>query len=383
MRVSPFLLLLCAPALVSATDPLTAARAEARAAEREAARLERAAASAGDRVQRLRAEQAAAAQEVLAAEARIAEAEAEGRAIARALAARSGRLARLQRPAALLLGAVAQMGRRPPLLTVADGTSPRELVTVRALLDTSLPAMRARTAALRLELEKGRQLAAAAQGVSSRLFQTRALLQQRQHRLAALERQANTRLDVLGGEALEAGDQALALGIEAERLNERDAAQRSAARLAAELGRFPGAPRRPSPPESQRPPAAFRWRLPVAAPVTTGLAQISPAGVRSRGLTFATARGATVLAPASGRIAFAGPFRRHDGVVIVDHGGGWMTLMTEVRTRLPVGSRVRAGDPLGAALGPVTVELTLEGRPQPAALIAGSSAALSNGMEAD
>jgi hypothetical protein len=53
--------------------------------------------------------------------------------------------------------------------------------------------------------------------------------------------------------------------------------------------------------------------------------------------------------------------------------------MTEVRTRLPVGTRVGRGEPVGRALGAPTVELSLHGKPQDAALIAGSSAALSNG----
>ena len=83
--------------------------------------------------------------------------------------------------------------------------------------------------------------------------------------------------------------------------------------------------------------------------------------------------------PAAGTVAYAGPFRRHLAVIVLDHGDGWMTLLTEVRTTLPRGTRLAAGDPLGRALGPVTVELSKDGRPQPAALIAGSSPLLSKG----
>ena len=82
--------------------------------------------------------------------------------------------------------------------------------------------------------------------------------------------------------------------------------------------------------------------------------------------------------PADGTIAFAGPFRRHDGVVIIDHGRGWMSLLTGVRAERRKGERVRAGEPLGRALGPVSVELSTNGRPVSAALIAGSSQLLSN-----
>ena len=76
-------------------------------------------------------------------------------------------------------------------------------------------------------------------------------------------------------------------------------------------------------------------------------------------------------------IAFAGPFRSRNGVVIIDHGGGWMTLLSNVSTPLTVGAKVRRGDPLGRALGEISVELSHRGRPVSAALIAGSSQMLS------
>nr|WP_294167736.1 peptidoglycan DD-metalloendopeptidase family protein [uncultured Sphingomonas sp.] len=364
---------------MSAADPLTAARAEAQAAEREVERLETAARGARSEADRLRAEQAAAAQAILAAEARLGAAEAEQRALAAVLERRAAQLAERQRPAALLLAGLAQLGRRPPLLTLADGSSAREFVTARALLDTSLPVIRARTAALRGQLAEDRRLAARAEALRIMLAQGRDELQARQRRFAELERQANARFAQLGGDALEAGDAALARSAQAEQLAGQAAAGRSSARLAAELGRWPAAPPRPVPPDSQLLPAPLAWQLPVSGPVRTGLLEVSPAGVRSRGLTFASRRGAAVLAPANGRVAFAGPFRRHDGIVIIDHGRGWMTLLTEVHTGLAVGARVERGAPLGRALGPVTAELTRDGQPQPAALIAGSSALLSNG----
>jgi septal ring factor EnvC (AmiA/AmiB activator) len=83
-----------------------------------------------------------------------------------------------------------------------------------------------------------------------------------------------------------------------------------------------------------------------------------------------------VRAPADGTIAFAGAFRRHDGVVIIDHGRGWMTMMTGVRSDRRKGDKVRRGDPLGRALGPIGLELSTNGRPVSAALIAGSSQSL-------
>jgi septal ring factor EnvC (AmiA/AmiB activator) len=136
------------------------------------------------------------------------------------------------------------------------------------------------------------------------------------------------------------------------------------------------APPRPGPANLQPPPLLYR--LPVTAPVSEGVGSVSDSGIRSRGLRFETLAGDAVRAPADGTLAFAGPFRRHDGVIIIDHGRGWMTLMTGVRTDHRKGARVKAGEHLGRALGSITVELSTNGMPVSAALIAGSSQIVSN-----
>nr|WP_276591719.1 peptidoglycan DD-metalloendopeptidase family protein [Sphingomicrobium nitratireducens] len=97
---------------------------------------------------------------------------------------------------------------------------------------------------------------------------------------------------------------------------------------------------------------------------------------------MATRRGMRVSAPADGRLAFVGPFRGHDGVVVIDHGDGWTSMLTGIVSSLPRGGRVAIGAPLGRATGPVTLELWHEGRPLSPALIAGSSRPLSNEAKA-
>ena len=125
--------------------------------------------------------------------------------------------------------------------------------------------------------------------------------------------------------------------------------------------------------------APFAYRLPADAPVTQGMGDVDRSGIRARGVTLATARGAPVEAPGAGIVRFAGPFRGIDGVLIIDHGAGWMTMLVNVSTELRRGQRVAAGDPAGRALGPMSVELYRNGKPYSPALIAGSSPALSKG----
>ena len=107
------------------------------------------------------------------------------------------------------------------------------------------------------------------------------------------------------------------------------------------------------------------------------MGQVSSSGIRSRGSSFATRPGMMVRAPADGVIVFAGPYRRHDGIAIIDHGAGWMSLLVGVRPTLPKGARITRGAALGHALGPVTLELSINGRPRSAAFVAAQSQSLS------
>ena len=376
----PLLLAAASAPVGSQAEPvdveLLRARQEAQAAEAEMQRLEQAASKARDEAARLAAERQAAAAAIAASEAAISAADAEVRLAEAQVAMRSARLTQRQAPLAALLAGIVSMGRRPPLLSIVDSSSVGEFVRVRALLDTTLPVIRARTADLSGELAESRHAQASAREARARLTGARQQLEQRQQRFAALEAKASERAARFGAGAVGAAD-VLVASIESEALAMSVAQQRGAAlKLAAELGSLPASPPRPGNADVLPPP--FLYRLPIGARLTQGFGAVSETGIRSRGLSFDAVRGDQVTVPADGIIAFAGPFRRHDGVVIIDHGGGWMSLLTGVRTELAKGQRVKIGEPLGRALGSMTVELSTNGTPVSAALIAGSSQMVSN-----
>lgn len=387
VRRTPMLLL--APLLVAASAPviteagsldaaLRQARSEQAAAEADSQRLQSAARNARSEAERLRAEQLAAAQAIAAAEARITASDTELRLMAAMLNARRAKLQGEQRPVAGLLAGLAMMSQRPPLLAVADRASMDDLVKVRVLLDSTLPAIRARTAALSAELAEAQRLERQAAAARQELVRSRQNLETRRQQFAALEKEAIGQAEKAGSRALGAGDVALAAGEDVERL-QRTAAGSSAARLlASQAAASDPSPARPAAPEGrpERPP--IDYRLPADAPVSDGVGEVGPSGIKSRGVTLATSRGTTLIVPASGVVRFSGPFRNHDGVVIIDHGKGWMSLILNVGSPLKVGERVRAGAPLGRALGPIGVELSQNGRRISPALIAGSSQTLSN-----
>jgi len=382
-------LVLAAPllALLAASEPvqragepieLTVRRAlaEAQAAEAQVAKLQKAADEARNDAERLGAQRAAAAEAISAAEARISAADANSRAIAAQIQLRRQRLQREAAPVTALLGGLAVMAERPPLLAILDQGSTQEFVRVRLLLDSTLPVIRARTASLRSELDRGRMLQQQSQLARADLVKGRNLLAQRRQEFAMLESKAVKVAEDRGGAVLGAGDIALARGEEASQLVGEAQRGQQASEIAVEMSRLPAPPARPGTPSASQG-APFAYILPVQAPVVEGLGSVASNGVRSRGLTLATAQGTSVDVPASGTIRFSGPFRSYDAVVIINHGGGWMSLLLNVASPLKPGEKVRIGQPLGRAIGRIGVELSRNGRHVSPALIAGSSESLS------
>ncbi len=215
-------------------------------------------------------------------------------------------------------------------------------------------------------MARGQKLRRQAAEAVVQLSASRRDLQQRRLALAKFERDQRSRSATLMQSAVQESDRALAFGEEARDLAALAGTRAFQARLARRLAGLPG----PAPRPGDRPPGGsppVRYLLPVEGRLVTGTGEISDAGVHARGLTFAAAAGAAAVAPRAGRIAFAGPVRGYGEVVIIDHGGGWTTTVTDL-TGLAVrrGDRVQVRQPLGrAAGGELNVELRKDGRPVP------------------
>ena len=383
------LLVLAGSAAIAASAPvqpqqptldaqLQQARDEFEVAQAEQQRLEKAASEARDDVTRIRAQQLAAAQAISAAEAQITAADARSRLIAAQVELQRRRLAREQAPVSALLGGLVMTARRPPILLVADSHSADELVKLHVLVAATAPVIRAKTAALSRQLERGSHLQEAAVAARNDLARSRDELDQRRIAFADLEKRAVEIARQRGTQALGAGDVALATGERLADVRSDISSGRESMQLARELAELGPAPFRPS---GNAPTPPLAYRLPAEAGVVDGLGSVSDNGVRSRGVTLATRRGQRLVAPASGAILFAGPFRDYDGVVIIDHGNGWKSVLVNAGSKFRRGDTVRIGEPLGIALGPVEVQLQHKGEAVSPALIAGSSAMLSNGSK--
>lgn len=237
--------------------------------------------------------------------------------------AQEAELAAQQTPLAQLLATAERLALRPPALALVKPGAVDERVRTRALIASLAPEIRRRTAALRRDM-----------------IRTDALRAETEQALA---------------DALDARQGADALA----------QSPKETARLAALPGPdFGAVPKR----------GAAVYRLPAAGKVLVGMGESARAGIRARGLTLQTAPGATVAAPATGWVAYAGPFRGYGDIVILDHGHGWATVLAGLElVTAPAGTLVRAGAPIGhmgAQKPRLTIELRHNGAPADVAAMA-------------
>ena len=355
----------------SEAGPLALAKREADAARIRSEQLELRARQATGEAARARAESAALAARIQSAEAEITAAETGLRLIEQLRRAQRARLAEKQAPLIRLTAALQTMARRPSALALVQPGSVDDIVHVRSLLASTLPVIRERTAALREEVRRGDALRREAETAYAALTRSREDLRKRRVALAQFEQRQRARSESLMDSAVAESDRALALGEEARELAALAGTRAFQNQLRRRLAELPGPALRPG--TQARPPARGgpAYVLPVAGRLVVGMGEISDAGVHARGLTFETAPGAEIVAPAAGRIAFAGPFSGYGRIVIVDHGGGWTSTFTDLASLgVKAGDRVRTRQPLGRAPARsprVTVELRRNGRPFPIA----------------
>ena len=355
---------------------LVNARAQAEDARKRSEALEARARQSAVAADRTRDQIAALAARIQQSEADLRAGQARIAIITRLQDEQARRLAVRQQPIVRLTAALQQIARRAPVLSLVEPGSVGDAVHRRIILAQMLPRIMARTRDLRAEIARSADLRASAEAAADALARTRDGLASHQRTLAMLEqRQRVATRDLRQSASLET-ERSLAMGEEARDIGELMERIEDAGVIRDALVALPGPTLRPATAGSALPSdratpdgqgAAPAYRLPVVGDVVTGFGEISPSGVRARGLTIATAPAATVVAPAAGRVAFAGPFRDYGRIVIIEHGGGWTTLIARLgRLSARAGDQLRQGDPVGAA-GPgkprLIVELRRQDRP--------------------
>ncbi len=358
---------------------LAVAKRQSASIAADAAAIERQAAAARTAADRLRDERLgvlarirSAEADVAAADARIVLVDALRRRQRAVLAGQQGGIVRLT-------AALQMMARRPAALALVQPSSLADLVRVRVLLASALPIVARRTAGVRAELVAAERLGIQAGEAATALRASRYRLGRRQLELARLEAGRRAQSATLDTSAQDQAERALALGERARDIVDEMEEQGSAEDVAGRLASLPDPAERPPAPGDAPPPppdaGSPRYLLPVGGGVADGYGGVSDAGVRARGITFAGAPGAEVVAPAAGRVLYAARYRGYGFIVIVDHGGGWSTTLTGLGDiAVAAGDHVAKGERIGTAPEArprVTVELRRDGRPIDLAAILG------------
>ncbi len=373
---------------IALLDPAEARQQLARAqraaadAQKRAAELTERAENSELAAEKTASEAAALAAQVQQSEAEIAAAQARYSLAQTRRAELGARLAERQEPLVRLTGALQAMSRRPLVLSALQPGSLRETVYVRAVLDSAVPQVRARTAALRSDLDEGRALEDQARESLADLRGSEGALQERRAALTQLEasqRQASSEARAI---AARENERALALAEDARDLDGLIGELGNASELRRELAALSGPVLRPAQPSASQvsiepsptpsqaaneviPPADFQ--LPVQGRTVVGFGALRDSGSRSTGVVIAPAAGAQVIAPAAGRVAFSGPYRGFGRIVIIEHENGWTSLVTGLATSdAEVGDQLVSGSPLGVAANQnpaITIELRRAGKP--------------------
>jgi septal ring factor EnvC (AmiA/AmiB activator) len=351
---------------------LARALAEEKAARQRATVLEQRAARTTEAAERTAREAAALAARIQHSEVEIAAGEARLALIDRQRGILRTRLASKQKPVVRLTAALQNLSRRPLALSVLQPGSLKDTVHLRAVLASTVPQVEQRTADLRGEIARSRALEQQARAVLDGLKASEGQWAERRQQLAVLEARQRLASREASGVAARESDRALALAEDAQDLDGLVDRLEQASAIRKKLAALPGPIIRPARPAESRviadmePPPAFAdaapadYQLPVIGRIVSGFGAVSQAGLRNEGISLAPRALAQVVAPAGGRVAFAGAYRGYNRIVIIEHDGGWTSLVTGLaRVDVRVGETLVPGTPLGVA-GPGRPVVTLE-----------------------
>jgi septal ring factor EnvC (AmiA/AmiB activator) len=279
--------------------------------------------------------------------------------------ARQAKLAELADRRRALQGSLAALERlamTPPGAALID-EDPLDIARGSLLLGYAVPELQRRAASLAGEVAQmdalGREIEgrrSRAQAVASTLEQDRQQVTELLKRKADLQRQT-------AGEASAAQARSEKLAAQAHDLHDLLEKLASEKPQTAAISRPAHVRPFPTQQASLVPPVAGQLVGHFGAPDAA-------AGSTAKGILLETRPGATVVAPFDGQVLFRGPFRSYGEILIIQHDGGYHSLLAGLaRSDAVVGQWVLAGEPVGV-MGPsqggnpkLYMELRRDGHP--------------------
>lgn len=388
-------LLLAAAAAAGQTAPddkLKAVEQKLQAGKQQSEQLDKQAAALAAERARLQDASVSAARSAQDYEGRLTELEGQLKTLDAEAATKFSALAADQKREAALLSALEKLSQNPPEAMLFGPASPVDQVRGAMLLGAAVPQLEAEAKELQETIVEVKRLKAEISAKRTEMTQKQTALDAERTRIgimmrqkAAMEGQAREaqgqtqkRLAALSTEASDLKDLIVRLErerqerAEAERKRAEEARQKAeqlaAAKAEARRKQAESVPRDTMPENAaitvappERPkgndPLAPRgggrklepgkYAVPVAGEIVKRFGETD--GFQdSKGLTIRTRPGAQVVAPFEGQIMFAGPFKGYGQILIIDHGGGYHSLLAGIdQIEASAGQRVVAGEPVG------------------------------------
>ncbi len=245
--------------------------------------------------------------------------------------------AKRQDLAALLVG-LARLSRLPPEVGLLRDGNTEEAIRTALLLQSALPAVKAQAQQLTASLQELDRVQKQLTDERAQLDVTRTALAQEETQIETLIHARQKKLQLT---AAEQGEIAGRLDkLRADSANVEDLIRRVAS------------PRPAPKPDAPPPVLALRggFLQPVTGAVIRQFGQPDEVGAKSMGISFKPESSTRIVAPARGRVMFAGPFRGYGQIVILEHEGGMHSLIAGfARLDVSVGQKVAQGEPLGIA----------------------------------
>lgn len=252
-----------------------------------------------------------------------------------------------------LLIAAQRLHRVPPEAMLLRPGRPIDAARANLLLQRSTPDIAEQVTAIRSDLQKLEELKTKLAAQETELASLRASQRKQQ---AKMNEDIKSRQKLIAATKQKAQDSAKNIA----KMNQEAASLRT---MLADLAKRPApAPSRPTatysredekPHWGQSVMSFFRRgsgpsKMPLMGTIRTGYGEKLASGANSQGLSIGGTPGGVVVAPEKGVVRFAGPFRQYRLLVILEHAGGYHSLLGglgEVYTK--VGNTVAAGEPIG------------------------------------
>ncbi|HZT20075.1 MAG TPA: peptidoglycan DD-metalloendopeptidase family protein [Dongiaceae bacterium] len=360
---------LCLLALTTAVAPplraqdaheLESIEAALRASRSQSARLSTEAAALAKMVADLQYQLVARAAAAREAEAQLSRLEGQLSDLEARAAAGRAALAGRRQALVLSLAALERLAMTPPGAALASA-APLDLARGEILLAAAIPELQRRAQLLERDLARLQELAREIAGRRQRAEALAANLDADRQKIASLlSRKAELQKRTA---AAAAASDARSARLAAEAKDLRDLLQR----LARERVAVPT----PAPASVRAFPSGGGGLVsPVVGPIVQRFGTAEAAGSTAKGIVIRTRPGSPVLAPFDGQVVFRGPFRSYGEILIIQHGGGYHSLLAGLgRCDAAVGQWVLAGEPVGVMGSPedgnakLYIELRRDGHP--------------------